>query len=83
MENYEKNILSLKLGFSHPLYFRIFSPVNVFVLKFTKFFIYGNSYQSVSQTTANFRKNKLPEPYKGKGIRYENEKILLKEGKKV
>ena len=49
----------------------------------TKLFIYGNSYRNVTQTAALIRSYKKPEPYKGKGILYETEKIVLKEGKKV
>lgn len=77
------NIIHLKLGYSHSIYFKI--PKNIFVAcrKSTKLFISGNLYNFVSQIAALIRAYKTTEPYKGKGISYENEKIILKEGKKV
>ena len=74
----------LKLGFSHLIYFKIPKPLNGFCLKFTKLFIFGNvSLHKISQTSASLRQCKKPEPYKGKGILYEGEKIKLKKGKKI
>jgi large subunit ribosomal protein L6 len=78
-----KELLSFKLGHSHPIYFRIPNKLNFFCLKSTKLFISGNSYQQITQIASIIRLQKKPEPYKGKGILYENEKIILKEGKKV
>lgn len=78
-----KNIFLLKLGLSHPLYLNSIYNINLFCLKFTKLFIYGNSYKKLSQATATIRLTKWPDPYKGKGILFNNEKIKLKEGKKV
>ena len=49
----------------------------------TRLFIYGSSYQKVTQTASSIRSYKKPEPYKNKGILYEAEKIILKEGKKA
>jgi large subunit ribosomal protein L6 len=83
VENYENQLISLKLGYSHSIYCRISSKLIVFCLKFTKLFISGNSYQSISQIMNLIRKYRKPEPYKGKGILYENEKIKLKRGKKT
>jgi large subunit ribosomal protein L6 len=83
VDNFENKLLLFKLGYSHPLYFRISDELRVFCLKLTKLFIFGHSYQSVNQTSALIRSYKKPEPYKGKGILYVNEKIKLKEGKKV
>lgn len=83
VENYESKLLLLKLGYSHPIYFKIPTELRIFCLKLTKLFVYGSSYQHVTQTAALIRFNKVPEPYKGKGISYENEKIVLKEGKKI
>jgi len=79
----EKNIFLLKLGLSHPLYLSSNNNINLFCLKFTKLFIFGNSYNMLTQTVANIRLVKWPEPYKGKGILFINEKIKLKVGKKV
>jgi large subunit ribosomal protein L6 len=78
-----KNLLMFKLGYSHPVYFKIPNNLNFFCLKFTKLFVFGNSYQNVFKIASQIRLCKPPEPYKGKGILYENEKIVLKEGKKV
>jgi large subunit ribosomal protein L6 len=76
-------LLRLRLGYSHQIYFRFLHEISIFCLKFTKLFIMGNSYQQITQFTALLRSCKPPEPYKGKGILYEKEKILLKIGKKV
>lgn len=78
-----ENLLMFKLGYSHFLYFKIPLKLKISCRKFTKLFIFGNSYQDVTQTAALIRSCKKPEPYKGKGILYETEKIILKEGKKV
>ena len=45
--------------------------------------ISGNDFQDVSKLTSLIRSYKMPEPYKGKGILYENETIKLKEGKRI
>lgn len=83
VKNFESSLLLLKLGYSHPIYFKIPSKINIFCLKLTQLFIYGHSYQQISSTALKMRLNRIPEPYKGKGILYENEKITLKEGKKI
>ena len=78
-----KNLLWLRLGYSHPIYFKTPKNLEIFSLKLTKLFLSSNSYQSVTSTASLIRSKKLPEPYKGKGILYANEKIKLKEGKKI
>ena len=83
VDNYDQTLISFKLGYSHPIYFKIPKNSKISNLKKTKLFIYGNSFQSVSQTASIIRSYKKPEPYKGKGILYETEKINLKEGKKI
>jgi large subunit ribosomal protein L6 len=83
VENFEKHLFLLRLGYSHPIYFKIPQKTKIVSLKFTKLFLYGFSYHELTSTAANIRLNKTPEPYKGKGILYENEKIVLKEGKKI
>lgn len=83
VENYEDGLLMFKLGFSHLIYFKTPNILNVYNLKLTKLFIYGNSYSNVTQTASLIRQIKPPEPYKGKGVLYEGEKIVLKDGKKV
>ena len=84
--SYEKlpNQMYLKLGYSHLIYFRIPTGLSSNCLKFTKIFIYGNkSYDLLTQTAAQIRSCKLPEPYKGKGVLYDQETIVLKKGKKI
>ena len=78
------NQIYLKLGYSHLTYFRIPSELQSYCQKFTKLFLFGNSsHDLLTQTAAQIRNCKLPEPYKGKGILYDQEKILLKKGKKI
>jgi large subunit ribosomal protein L6 len=78
------NQIYLKLGYSHMIYFKIPNDLNSFCQKFTKLFLFGNcSFDSLTHTAAQIRNCKLPEPYKGKGILYDQEKIVLKKGKKI
>jgi large subunit ribosomal protein L6 len=81
--NFKNLLLQLKLGYSHPIFFRISPDLKFFCLKLTKIFIMGTSYQKVTQEASKVRALKIPDCYKGKGILYENEKIILKEGKKI
>ena len=83
VENFENHLLLLRLGYSHPIYFKIPLKTKIFSFKLTKLFLHGYSYQKLTFTAARIRTNKAPEPYKGKGILYENEQITLKEGKKI
>jgi large subunit ribosomal protein L6 len=83
IELFKNQLLQFKLGYSHQIYFKVLHNLNVYSHKATTIFISGNSNQNVSQTAALVRSYKKPEPYKGKGILYDNEKIVLKEGKKV
>lgn len=83
VDEFKNRLLMFKLGYSHPLYFKIPTKLKIYCLKFTKLFLWGNSYQNVTQIASLIRSYKRPEPYKGKGILYETEKICLKEGKKV
>ena len=82
-ESLNNTLLSLKLGYSHFIYFKIPTSLTITCPSKTKLCIFGNSYQDVSQVSALIRANKRPEPYKGKGILYEDEVVTLKEGKKV
>lgn len=83
LENFT-NQLYLKLGFSHLIYFKIPQPMNAYCIKFTRLFIFGNvSVKMINHTLASLRQCKKPEPYKGKGILYEGERIKLKKGKKI
>lgn len=77
------NYFFLKLGLSHLLFLNAADKIcNVTCLKYTKLYISGVSYSHICQVAAYIRSYKAPEPYKGKGILYVNEKIQLKEGKK-
>jgi large subunit ribosomal protein L6 len=77
------DILYFKLGYSHAIYFKVPKTLNVFCLKYNKLFIIGYSSVFLTQVAALIRSYKIPEPYKGKGILYTSEKIILKEGKKI
>nr|YP_010133757.1 ribosomal protein L6 [Nitzschia supralitorea]QWM93247.1 ribosomal protein L6 [Nitzschia supralitorea] len=78
------NQIYLKLGYSHLIYFVIPNGINSYCQKFTKLFLFSNSsYDLLTQTAAQIRSCKLPEPYKGKGILHDQEKIVLKKGKKI
>lgn len=83
VDTFPNKLLLFKLGFSHSIYYKIPTSIKIFCLKRTNLFIYGSSYQDVSQTAGKIQSYKIPEPYKGKGILYENQKIKLKEGKKL
>jgi large subunit ribosomal protein L6 len=76
-------LLHFKLGYSHYVYFKIPKNLKIFCLKANKLFILGDSYSFVNQVAALVRSFKIPERYKGKGIIYTTEKIILKEGKKA
>jgi large subunit ribosomal protein L6 len=78
------NQLYFKLGYSHLIYFKIPALLNTFCQKSTKLFIFGDcSFDTLTQTAAQIRACKFPEPYKGKGILHDQEKITLKKGKKI
>lgn len=78
------NQICLKLGYSHLIYHKVPTNLSAFCVKFTKLFIFGlGSYETIKQTAASIRSCKTPEPYKGKGILYDKEKIHIKKGKKI
>jgi large subunit ribosomal protein L6 len=74
--------LNLTLGFSHPVSYAIPEGITIETPSQTEILIKGNDRQRVGQTAAEIRGIRPPEPYKGKGVRYSDEKIILKEGKK-
>lgn len=78
----EGRVLVLSLGFSHPIKVSIPEGVDIKVDK-NKIEVSGIDKQLVGETAATIRASKKPEPYKGKGIRYENEVIRRKAGKKA
>lgn len=75
------NKLDLQLGFSHPTHVDIPKDIKVTVDKGTAILITGIDRQVVGQFASSVRAMKPPEPYKGKGIRYENEYVRKKAGK--
>ncbi len=76
------NTLVLQLGFSHEVRFDVPAGIKITVTDQTKIKIEGIDKQAVGQCAAKIRSFKRPEPYKGKGIRYVGEYVMIKEGKK-
>jgi len=74
--------LNLTLGFSHPVAFPVPEGITIETPSQTEILIKGADRQKVGQVAAEIRGIRPPEPYKGKGVRYSDEKISLKEGKK-
>ena len=74
--------LELNLGFSHPVVYPIPDGITIVAPRPTSVTITGADKQQVGQVALDIRRYRLPEPYKGKGIRYDNEQIRRKEGKK-
>ena len=77
-----KNV-NLSLGYSHPILYPIPDQIKVTVEENTKLTIEGPNKQVVGQVAAEIRSYYPPEPYKGKGVRYSDEKVIRKEGKTV
>ena len=75
-------ILSLSLGFSHPVDFQVPNGITVETPTQTEVVIKGSNKQLVGEVAAKIRAYRPPEPYKGKGIRYTNENVAKKEAKK-
>lgn len=76
------NTLKLNLGYSHDVDFTVPDGVTITAPKQTEIIVEGIDQQLVGQVAANIRKWRAPEPYKGKGIKYKDEFIFRKEGKK-
>lgn len=74
-------MLVLQLGYSHPIYFLPPETINIEVPAQNVIVIKGANKQLVGQVTAKIRSFRPPEPYKGKGIRYEGEHVRRKAGK--
>ena len=74
--------LEFALGYSHPVPVPAPEGITFEVQSPTKFVVRGIDKQKVGEVAANIRKLRKPDPYKGKGVRYEGEQIKLKEGKK-
>jgi large subunit ribosomal protein L6 len=76
------NTVDLTLGFSHPVNHAIPEGITIECPSPTELVIKGVDKQKVGQVAAEIRAYRSPEPYKGKGIRYADEKVILKETKK-
>ena len=76
------NKLNLTLGFSHPVVHDIPEGVKVETPSQTEVVVSGISKQAVGQVAADIRSYRPPEPYKGKGVRYVDEHVVMKEAKK-
>jgi large subunit ribosomal protein L6 len=74
--------LQLALGYSHDVVYPIPEGIAITVPKPTEIVIVGTDSQRVGQVAAEIRSYRPPEPYKGKGVKYANEFIFRKEGKK-
>ncbi len=77
----EGNVLVLQLGFSHPVRFPVPAGITIKVDNPTRIVIAGADKGQVGQVAANIRAVRPPEPYKGKGVRYEGEYVRRKAGK--
>jgi large subunit ribosomal protein L6 len=77
------NDLELSLGFSHPVAVKAPEGIEFDVPQPTRIVVRGISKQLVGEVAANIRKQRPPEPYKGKGIRYEGEHVARKVGKRA
>jgi large subunit ribosomal protein L6 len=77
------NKLVLALGYSHPVELNAPAGIDFEVPQPTRIVVRGISKQAVGEVAANIRKQRPPEPYKGKGIRYEGEYVARKVGKRA
>lgn len=73
--------LDLALGFSHPVVYKVPAGIKITVEKQTHLIIEGADKQMVGQVASEIRRYRKPEPYKGKGVKYTDEKIVRKAGK--
>lgn len=76
------NELNLALGFSHPVKHQLPAGVKAETPTPTEIVLKGADKQVIGQTAAEIRAYRPPEPYKGKGVRYANERVVIKETKK-
>ena len=76
------NVLNLTLGFSHPVNYQVPEGIKIETPSQTEVVITGMDKQKVGQAAAEIRAYRPPEPYKGKGVRYSDERVIRKEAKK-
>ena len=81
--NVQGNKITINAGYSHPVVMEVPAGLSVTMESNTEITIHGFDKQKVSEFAANVRKVREPEPYKGKGIKYKDEHIRRKEGKKA
>ncbi len=81
--NMTGNDLNLSLGYSHPVVFACPEGITITTPTQTEILVTGADKQRVGEVAAKIRAYRKPEPYKGKGIRYSGEKIIMKEAKKA
>ena len=81
--NVSGNKITVNAGYSHPVVVEAPSDLSVTSESNTEITIHGIDKQKVSEFAANIRKIREPEPYKGKGIRYKDEYVRRREGKKA
>ncbi len=74
--------LNLTLGFSHPVSYAVPDGITIETPSQTEILVKGIDRQQVGQVAAEIRGYRPPEPYKGKGVRYSDERVVLKEAKK-
>jgi large subunit ribosomal protein L6 len=74
--------LNLTLGFSHPVVFDVPEGITIETPSQTEVIIRGADKQQVGHVAAEIRRFRPPEPYKGKGVRYSDERVIIKEAKK-
>jgi large subunit ribosomal protein L6 len=77
------NKLNLALGFSHPIEYSAPEGISIETPSQTEIIISGCDKQKVGQVAAEIRSYRPPEPYKGKGVRYSDERVVRKEAKKA
>ena len=75
-------VLNLSLGFSHPVIYEMPEGVAVSTPSQTEIVLTGANKQIIGQVAAEIRAYRPPEPYKGKGVRYVGENVVIKEAKK-
>ena len=76
------NKLNLTLGFSHPVIYEVPEGITVETPSQTEIVVKGADKHKVGQVSADIRAYRPPEPYKGKGVRYSDERVIRKEAKK-
>ena len=77
-----KSILKLNLGYSHSIYIKIPDTISIFYINTTTIYLSSFDYLKLNNISNYIKKFRVPEPYKGKGIKFEYDFIKIKEGKK-